>query len=83
MRPRLTLGHSVTPRQEKRFRLTIPLDDALEFALGCSDLGCAEVTDSMRRIIGFFVIDELQYTEQWREAALARACLADKWPDWF
>jgi hypothetical protein len=70
-------------RPEERFRLTISLDDAFEFALGSSELECSDASDAMRRIVGFFVIDELEYTERWREAGMARACLAEKWPGWF
>lgn len=80
---RFLFGECVMARQEQRFRLTISLDDALGFALGDTDLDCPESTEAMRRIIGFFVIDELEYNEYWREAAQARLCLADKWPGWF
>ncbi|MEY2547748.1 MAG: hypothetical protein QOD64_330 [Verrucomicrobiota bacterium] len=64
----------------ERFCLAIPLSDAVAFALGWSDLGCPEPTDIFRQVIGHLAIDGLQYTEQWRAAALVRECLVEKWP---
>ena len=68
---------------EARFRLTIPIGDALAFAMGWSDLGYENADDTMRRIIGVLAVDALEYDEQWRAAALARACLLMKWPACF
>ena len=33
------------------------------------------------RIIGLFVLDALEYSEQWRAAAIARAQLEQKWSE--
>jgi hypothetical protein len=66
---------------EERYRLTIPLTDAIPFAIGDSDLGYAEPSDELRQLIGLLVIDALEYSEQWRSAALVRGCLQQKWPD--
>ena len=67
--------------QETRFRLNIPIEDAFAFALGRSDLSYTEATDEMRQLMGLLVIDNLEYTEQWRVSALVRACLAARWPE--
>lgn len=67
----------------ERFRLAIPISDALEFALGLSDLDYARPDDKLRQIMGLLVIDALEYSEQWRAAAMTRARLEDKWPGCF
>jgi hypothetical protein len=67
----------------ERFRLSIPVGDALAFAMGWSDLGYAEPSDGMRRVVGALAVDLLEQNEQWREAAIARSCLDQKWPDGF
>ena len=41
------------------------------------------MNDSMRRIVGLLVIDSLEYSEQWRASARARACLMKKWSGCF
>ena len=51
------------------------------FAIGREDLGHTEPRDAMRRIIGLFVLDALEYSEQWRAAAIARAQLEQKWSE--
>ena len=66
---------------DERFRLTIPLQEAIPFALGSTDLGYVEPRDELRQLVGLLVIDALEYSEQWRAAALLRGCLADRWPD--
>jgi hypothetical protein len=71
------------PEQETRFRLSIPMADAFSFAMGVTDLNYAAPTDEMRQVIGLIVIDNLEYAEQWRVAAEARACLAVRWPRCF
>lgn len=68
---------------DEHLTLTIPIRDALEFALGLSDLGYTEPPDGMRRVVGTLALDALEYSEQWRLAALARDSLAAKWPDSF
>ena len=67
--------------QEKlRFRLNIPIGDAFAFAMGRSDLCYAEASDEMRQVMGLLVLDNLEYSEQWRVSAQVRACLAARWP---
>lgn len=68
---------------QTRFRLTIPLGDAFAFAMGWTDLGYEAPSDAMRQVVGLLVVDGLEYSEQWRVSAQARACLADRWPDCF
>lgn len=67
----------------ERFRLSIPVGDALAFAMGWSDLSYTEPSDGMRRVMGALAVDALEYAERWREAALARTCLGEKWPGAF
>ncbi len=66
--------------QHTRYRLKIPIEDALSFAMGESDLDSRKVTEAMRQLVGFFLIDALEYAEHWRIAAEVRALLADRWP---
>jgi hypothetical protein len=66
-----------------RFRLAIPVDEALAFALGSSDLNYAEPSDELRRVMGALALDSLEYSEQWRAASIARTRLSEKWPDDF
>jgi hypothetical protein len=66
---------------QDRFRLTIPLTEAIPFAIGASDLGYSEPSDELRQLIGLLAIDMLEYSEEWRAAALVRTCLRAKWPD--
>jgi hypothetical protein len=61
-------------------RLTIPLDHAVAFAMGWSDLDSIHPTDAMRRIIGELAVDALQYLEHWREAAMLRESIERLWP---
>ena len=67
--------------EDERFRLTIPLDEAIPFAMGWSDLQLDEPTDHLRQLIGLLALDALEYSEEWRAAATFRACLAEKWPE--
>ena len=57
--------------------------DVLEFAMGLTELGYKEPCDDLRRIMGAFVLDALQYNEHWRLAQSARTSLAEKWPGFF
>jgi hypothetical protein len=66
---------------QDRFRLAIPLSLAIDFALGYSDLDYIEPEDALRHVVGLLAVDTLQYTEQWRPAAMLRMCLAHRWPD--
>ena len=70
-------------QEQPRFRLTLPLEEAFAFAMGLSDLGCESPSDAMRQVVGLLVLDSLEYSEQWRVAAQARAFLTQKWPDCF
>jgi hypothetical protein len=63
-----------------RFRLNIPIGEAFAFAMGRSDLSYTEASDEMRQVMGLLVLDNLEYTEQWRVSAYVRACLAARWP---
>ena len=65
--------------ESERYSLAIPLHDAVAFAMGWSDLGYAEPEDALRQIIGTLAVDALQYSEEWRIAAMLRACLLAKW----
>ena len=67
----------------ERFKLAIPIEDALAFALGKTDLSYTAPDDGLRRVMGALVLDTLEYNEEWRAAAAARICLADKWPACF
>jgi hypothetical protein len=69
--------------EQTRFRLTIPVRDAFAFAMGWSDLGYESPSDAMRQVIGLLVVDCLEYSEQWRVSAQARACLDERWPGCF
>ncbi len=68
---------------EDRYRLTIPVEEALKFALGSSDLDYAAPSDELRRVMGALAVDALEYSEQWRAASIARSRLQEKWPDDF
>jgi hypothetical protein len=69
--------------KEDRYRLTIPLPDAIQFALGVSDLSYAEPTEELRQLVGLLALDLLEYSEQWRAAGGLRKCMQAKWPDLF
>jgi hypothetical protein len=71
----------VNQLHEPRFRLAIPMKDAIAFALGSSDLGYENAEDETRQIIGALAMDALQHSEQWRAAGLLRLSLKVKWPD--
>ncbi|HVF70488.1 MAG TPA: hypothetical protein VM940_02670 [Chthoniobacterales bacterium] len=69
--------------KEDRYRLTIPLGDAVYFALGLSDLSYPEPSDELRQLVGLLALDLLEYTEQWRTAGILRNCMQAKWPGLF
>ena len=69
--------------KEDRYRLTIPLPDAIRFVLGLSDLSYAEPTDELRQLVGLLAIDLLEYSEQWRTAGVLRNRMQARWPDLF
>ena len=68
---------------DEQLRLAIPVAEALAFALGQSDLGYPWPEDGMRKLMGVLALDALEYSEEWSSAAVARARLAEKWPDCF
>lgn len=61
-------------------RLTLPICEAVSFAMGWSDLGYRRPSAAMRRIVGELAVDALQYSEEWRAAAMLRGCIRSKWP---
>jgi hypothetical protein len=70
-------------QEPTRFRLAIPVWDAFAFAMGWSDFGYESPSDAMRQVVGLLVVDGLEYSEQWRASAQARACLEGRWPGCF
>ena len=69
--------------QEDRYRLAMPLPDAIRFVLGVSDLSYAQATDELRQLVGLLAIDLLEYSEQWRTAGALRQAMQAKWPELF
>jgi hypothetical protein len=69
--------------EDLRFQLKIPLAQAFSIAMGWSEVRSCGLTDSMRQILGVMVVDDLEFSEQWRASAAAKACLAQKWPECF
>lgn len=76
-------GKKMIELESERFRLSIPVGEALAFAMGWSNLGYSEPSDGMRRVVGVLAVGALEHEEHWREAALARHCLGQKWPGGF
>lgn len=74
------MGKSPIEFGDERLRLSIPLKDAVSFAIGWSDLDFREPADHLRHVVGVLAIDELQRSEQWRLASMLQACLAHRWP---
>ena len=73
----------VPEKEGERFELAIPISEAFAFAMGWSDLNYAYPSDGARRLMGAFALDAMQYSEQWRTAALALACLEERWPGFY
>ena len=67
--------------QRERFRLAIPLGQAVGFALGWTDLGYDVPNEVSRKVVACLALDELEYSEQWRAATMLRTCLAERWPE--
>ena len=61
--------------------LDVPIEEAVLFALGLTDLDLNEPTDHVRQLIGLIAIDQLEYCEQWRDSAIVRKALKEKWPE--
>ena len=66
-----------------RFRLAIPLEEAFAFSMGWSDLNYSSANDRIRQLMGFLVLDSLEYSEQWRASAEVKRSLAERWPEMF
>ena len=67
--------------EDERLRLTIPLADAVSFAMGWSDLDYRDPAENLRQVIGLLAIDALQRAEQWRLATMLQTCLAHRSPE--
>ena len=80
MRFLLRMAKSPIEFHEDALRLTIPLTDAVSFAMDWSDLEYREPADHLRQVVGLVAIDALQRDEQWRVAAMLQRCLARRWP---
>jgi hypothetical protein len=52
----------------------------MPFAMGRCDLGYTDPPDELRQLVGLLAVDTLEYSEQWRAAALLRGCLDERWP---
>ena len=76
----LCMAESPIEFDGERLRLTIPLADAVAFAMGRSDLDFREPADHLRQVVGILAIDALQRAEQWRIASMLQQCLAQPWP---
>lgn len=74
-------GEQMIAADGRRFCLTIPLREAVSFAMAWSDLGYDEPSDLHRQLVGLLAIDQLERDEQWSAAAMLRDCLREKWPD--
>ena len=61
--------------------LDLPIEEAVLFALGLTDLGLDQPSDHARQLIGLVVVDHLQYSEQWRVSGMLRTALKQKWPE--
>ena len=74
------MGESPIEFHDEQLRLTIPLSDAVSFAMGWTDLDYREPADHLRHVVGILAIDALQRSEQWRLASMLQGCLASRWP---
>jgi hypothetical protein len=61
--------------------LAVPIEEAVLFALGLTDLDLDEPSDHARQLIGLIAVDHLQYSEQWRLSGIIRTALKEKWPE--
>lgn len=64
-----------------QLRLAVPIEEAVLFALGLTDLDLDEPSDHARQLIGLIAVDHLEYSEQWRVSAMLRTALKEKWPE--
>jgi hypothetical protein len=61
--------------------LAVPIEEAVLFALGLTDLDLDEPSDHARQLIGLIAVDHLEYSEQWRLSGIIRTALNEKWPE--
>jgi hypothetical protein len=61
--------------------LDVPIEEAVLFALGLTDLHVDKPTNRARQLIGLIALDQLEYYEQWRDSAIVRKALKKKWPE--
>jgi hypothetical protein len=61
--------------------LDVPIEEAVLFALGLTDLDLDGPSDHARQLIGLVAVDHLEYSEQWRLSAIIRTALKQKWPE--
>lgn len=59
----------------------MPVQEAVLFALGSTDLDLDEPSDHARQLIGLIALDHLEYSEQWRLSGILRTALKEKWPE--
>ena len=64
-----------------QLHLAVPIEEAVLFALGLTDLDLDEPSDHARQLIGLIAVDHLQYSEQWWLSGIMRAALKQKWPE--
>jgi hypothetical protein len=61
--------------------LAVPIEEAVLFALGLTDLDLDEPSDHARQLIGLIAVDHLEYSEQWRLSGIICTALKEKWPE--
>ena len=61
--------------------LAVPIEEAVLFALGLTELDLDEPSDHARQLIGLIAVDQLEYSEQWRLSGIIRTALKEKWPE--
>ena len=61
--------------------LAVPIEEAVLFALGLTDLDLDEPSDHARQLIGLIAVDHLEYSEQWRLSGIIPTALKEKWPE--
>lgn len=66
---------------DERFHLAIPVPEAVDFAMGKTDLGYQEPNDALRKIIGLLAVDALESSEEWHRAGVLRNWLQQRWTE--
>ena len=62
-------------------RLTIPVAEAVFFALGWSAPEVKKEKEWVHQLVGLLAVDALEYSEQWRAASMVGVMLRNKWPE--